>query len=95
MLGCIIRNRENKWLSKPNPTTSRYCNMKEWGEKSVCRECEDSDSDFEYEPPLKRTKQDSDSDFEYEPPLKRTKQVKKSIFPESDPDDNDEESGYI
>ena len=68
--------------------------MKDWGKKSVCRECEDSDYDF-YEPPLKHTKQDSDSDFEPEPPLKRTKHVKKSIFPESDPDDNDEESGYI
>ncbi len=69
--------------------------MKDWGEKSVCGECEDNDSDFEYEPPPKHKKQDSDSDFEYEPPPKRTKQVTKSIFPESDPDVSDEESGYI
>ena len=52
--------------------------MKDWGKKEVCRKCEDSDSDFE---PL--------------PPLKRTKQIKKSIILESDPDNSDEESGYI
>jgi hypothetical protein len=67
--------------------------MKDWGEKSVCGECEDIDSDSEYEPPPKHTKQDSDSDFKLEPPPKRTKQVTKSIFPESDPDVSDEESG--
>ena len=69
--------------------------MKDWGEKSVCGECEDTDSDFEPEPQTKHKKQDSDSDVEYAPPPKRPKQVTKSIFPESDPDVSEEESGYI
>ena len=69
--------------------------MKDWGEKSVCGECENSDSDFESDQQPKHTKQDSDSDYECESPPKRTKQVTKSIFPESDPDVSDEESGYI
>ncbi len=42
--------------------------MKGWGGKSVCRECEDSDSDFEYEPPLKRTKQVKMSIFQESDP---------------------------